>query len=40
MCIGVFGRCAPADVELQCWWWVRYTSTPPRAQMAAYGGLC
>ena len=36
MCSGVCGRCAPADVEPQSWW-IRYTSIPPRAQMAAVG---
>lgn len=36
MCSGVSGRCAPADVEPQSWW-IRYTSIPPRAQMAADG---
>ena len=36
MCSGVSGRCATADVEPQSWW-VRYTSIPPRAQMAADG---
>ena len=36
MCSGVSGWCAPADVEPQSWW-IRYTSIPPHAQMAADG---
>jgi hypothetical protein len=38
MCSGVSGRCAPADCQPQSWW-VRYTSIPPRAQMAADGAF-
>ena len=38
MCSGVSGRCAPADVGPQSWW-IRYTSIPPRAQMAADGAF-
>src|SRR2546423_399144 len=37
MCSGVSGRCAPADCGAA--WWVRYTSIPPRAQMAADGAF-